>query len=525
MDDMRLALLLLLAAFFAPVSAADAPAPSFVVERFVVSGDNPLDVAATDAALAPFLGEHVGIDGLNAARDALRSALRQAGHSFLDVILPPQTLEGGVVQLELVHVELDAIDIRGNQHFSTASVRRSLPALVPGAEPRVRRLSRDLAVANQHPAKQIKLNFRASETRADAVDAAVEVVDQRPWALFTGLNNIGSKSTGYTRLAVGGQYSDVTGHDDIFTGSFTTSPDNADDVQQYGAFYQLPLYALHGWLTAFYVKSDVDVGNVQDLFDISGSGDFIGINFRYDLIGVGRYHHSITAGLQDRLYDTAIGNALTGQQLAAFSTKVRSRPFSLRYDGGYNWTATSLDFYVDFTQNMSFGGHNRLSDYQAVQLGSDPGWKVMRFGALVTQRLPRGFLGVGKVTGQYTTEPLLPGEQIGFGGDRSVRGFEQRTISGDKGVQFNFEVWTPAIERLYGVRFLAFFDAAHKVLEQPGVGQRPNDTISSVGVGARWQWHDQLAASIDYGQPLASADGEASDHGNSKVHFNLEYRY
>ena len=74
MDDMRLALLLLLAAFFAPVSAADAPAPSFVVERFVVSGDNPLDVAATDAALAPFLGEHVGIDGLNAARDALVAA-------------------------------------------------------------------------------------------------------------------------------------------------------------------------------------------------------------------------------------------------------------------------------------------------------------------------------------------------------------------------------------------------------------------------------------------------------------------
>ncbi|MGE0482660.1 MAG: ShlB/FhaC/HecB family hemolysin secretion/activation protein [Gammaproteobacteria bacterium] len=525
MDHMRLALFFLLAACFAPGRAAEIPAPSFVVEQFVVSGDNPLAPAATDAALAPFLGEHVGIEGLYAARDALRSALRQAGHGFLDVVVPPQTLDGGVVRLDVVGVELDVADVRGNRHFSTDSVHRSLPALVPGAAPQVRALSRDLAVANQHPAKKLKLNFRPSETRADAVDALVDVTDKRPWALFAGLNNIGNKSTGYTRLAVGGQYSDVTGHDDVFTGSFTTSPDNADDVQQYGAFYQLPLYALHGWLTAFYVKSDVDVGNVQDAFDISGAGDFVGLSFRYELVGVGRYHHSFTAGVQDRLFDTATNSAFDGTPFLPTTYKVRSRPLSLRYDGGYNWAATSFDFYVDLTQNLSFGGHNRQVDYDKARLRSDPGWKVLRIGALVTQRLPRGFLGVGKMTGQYATEPLLPGEQIGFGGDRSVRGFEQRTIAGDKGVQFNLEVWTPPVERLYGVRFLGFFDAAHKVTELPTVGQRPNDTISSIGIGARWQWREELVASLDYGQPLANADGEAADRGNSKIHFNLEYRY
>jgi hemolysin activation/secretion protein len=201
---MRLALLLLLSVCRAQVPAAEVPEPAFRVEQFEVSGDNPLDPAATDAALAPFLGEHVGIEGLYAARDALRSALRQAGHSFLDVVVPPQTLEGGAVRLDVVSVALDGVVIRGNQHFSTDSVRRSLPALVPGVTPQVRALSRDLAVANQHPAKKLKLNFRASEERADAVDAAVDVTDRRPWSLFAGLNNIGNKATGYTRMAVGG---------------------------------------------------------------------------------------------------------------------------------------------------------------------------------------------------------------------------------------------------------------------------------------------------------------------------------
>ena len=37
--------------------------------------------------------------------------------------------------------------------------------------------------------------------------------------------------------------------------------------------------------------------------DVSGSGDFLGVSFRHELVGVGRYRHSITAGIQDRLFD------------------------------------------------------------------------------------------------------------------------------------------------------------------------------------------------------------------------------
>ncbi|MEX2482254.1 MAG: ShlB/FhaC/HecB family hemolysin secretion/activation protein, partial [Gammaproteobacteria bacterium] len=511
--------------FSAAPLAQDAPPLSFSVERFTVAGDNPLDTLATDEILAPFTGEHAGMEGLLAARDALEQALRSAGYSFRRVILPPQTLSGGVVTLEVQSTTLGEVSITGNQHFSTESVARSLPGLVAGSTPDIRRTSRALHVANQHPAKQLKLNFRASEAEPDAIDAVVAVVDDKPWAVFAGLNNIGNEATGDLRLTVGGQYSNVTGHDDVFTGSFTTAPDNADDVQQYGAFYQVPVYALSGWLTAFYVKSDVDVGNVQNLFDISGSGDFIGINFKHDLIGIGRYRHSLSVGLQDRLFDTAIASAVTGLPFPTLSTQVRTRPWTLRYDGGYNWTATSLDFYVDFTQNLSFGGHNRESSYRAVRAPADPSWYVMRFGSLVTQRLPKAFLAVGKLTGQWTRDALIPGEQLGFGGDRSVRGFEQRTIAADRGLQLNVEIWTPPIPELYGVRFLTFFDAAHKVLVDALPGQKPNDTISSVGVGARWQWRDQLVATLDYGSPIASAGGEAADSGTSKVHFNLEYRY
>ena len=89
----------------------------------------------------------------------------------------------------------------------------------------------------------------------------------------------------------------------------------------------------------------------------------------------------------------------------------------------------------------------------------------------------------------------------------------------------NFEVWTPPLEQLLNTRLLGFVDVGHKALVDPVVGQRQNDTISSIGVGARWQWRNQVSLSVDYGLPLAGADGEASDRGNSKWHLDLLYRY
>ena len=75
-----LALLAVLAAGLVPApAAAQTPVVRFQVERFVVEGDNPLPESQTRAVLAPFTGEHAGVDGLLAAADALERAIEEAG--------------------------------------------------------------------------------------------------------------------------------------------------------------------------------------------------------------------------------------------------------------------------------------------------------------------------------------------------------------------------------------------------------------------------------------------------------------
>ena len=514
------------------VYAQEPPPISIKVEHFDVVGDNPLSAAVTEQTLQPFLGEYSELAGLMAAVDALEQALRVAGHSFHRVSIAP-TPEGSpptTVTLKVLTFGLGKVTVRGNQFFSDQSVRNSLPVLTAGTVPATRELSRQLAVANQHPRKRVAVNYRNSQ-EPDKLDAVAQVQDQRPWSLFANLNNIGNDETGNSRLLFGGQHANITGHDDVATASITLSPDNADDVFQFGAFYQLPVYSLRGWLSAFYVKSDVDVGNVQDNFDVSGAGHFTGVSFKHQLLGFGGYRHSATVGVQDRLFDTAISSVATGNFLAGISSKVRTRPISLRYDGGYLFqqTRTSVDFFIDVSKNLDFGGHVNDADYAPFRRGSpnapEPSFEVVRFGLLSTQQLPRGYSAVFRLNGQYTGEALIPGEQFGVGGERSVRGFEERTIAGDSGLVGNLELWTPPLAELYGLRLLGFLDAGHKEINDPVAGQRPHDTISSIGVGARWQWQNQLQVALDYGQPIAGGDGEASDRGNSKWHVSLSYRY
>lgn len=129
------------------------------------------------------------------------------------------------------------------------------------------------------------------------------------------------------------------------------------------------------------------------------------------------------------------------------------------------------------------------------------------------------------MSGQYANVRLIPGEQFGLGGSRSVRGFEERTVSGDDALQLNFELWSPPVRMLKGTSFLAFADVGHKHVEDFVEPQRRSDTLSSVGIGARWQWRDKFMLVLDYGKTLAEADGEAADRGNVKWHLDMQYRF
>ncbi len=498
------------------------PEVRFTVSRFVVEGDNPLPEQATQAALARYAGEYSGLDGLLAAADALEQALVEAGHTFHRVSLPPQTLDGGQVTLKVVQFRLGKVHVEGNRHFGADRVVASVPTLVPGTAPNTTDIARSVAVANRHPAREVTVNLRQGEA-PDAVDAVMRVQDRRPWTVFALLNNTGSPDTGRSRVSLGAQHADLFGLDHVLTASATSSPQDFSGVRQYGVSYQLPLYALSGWLSLSWVRSDVDIGQVAQIADISGSGTFWSATFRQELPRRGALRLAWSVSVQDRDFDNKV-NFLPPLSVAG-GNQVRSRPLALRLDGEHVRKGGSARAYVAFAHNLPGGGHNHERAYAAARAGAKRSWNALRFGASAAQALGGSWEARARIDGQWAGETLIPGEQFGLGGATSVRGFEERAVAGDNGVAASLEVWTPAIRPLAGLRLLGFVDAGIKDLERPAAGEEARDTLLSAGVGARWQWKDSLSASLDYARVLDQARGASSDAGNSRWHLSVLYRY
>ena len=189
--------------------------------------------------------------------------MREHGYSFHRVIVPAQRPADGVIKLQVLQFRIAEVTVAGNQHFSNENVLRSVPALQAGKTPDLRELSRDLSLANEHPAKRLTINIKESRT-PDALDAEVRVIDvpsQQTFIALTGgtrdADNTINQNTGYTRLTLGHQQSNLFDLDHALTMTYTTSPDHIEDVQQIGVFYWLPLYGYNTALRAFWTRSPV----------------------------------------------------------------------------------------------------------------------------------------------------------------------------------------------------------------------------------------------------------------------------
>lgn len=513
------------AALLLGTAAYSADTPLLEVRRFVVEGENPLSEAETQSLLRPYLGPHESLATLEAAATALQDAIRDRGHSFHRVIVPAQQPAAGELTLRVLPFKLDQIKVTGNKFFSAENVLRSVPGLKPGRSPNVGLLAQQISLANEHASKRLTLQVKEG-TKADAVDAELRVVDAAPSQFFISLtggsrdfDNTLNKNTGYARVTVGYQHSNLFDRDHTATLAYTTSPEHLDRVKQFGVFYTVPFYGYHTMLTAFYTYSDVDSGSVGlggQSFDVSGSGEFYGARLTYLLPRFRDLIHNVSVGVEDRFFESNV--SFLGTPLP--TSAVGSRPITFRYGGRIERDQAAAAGYVEYVYNLGGGRASDDARYAAARPGAERDFNAYRFGLDGSYTLARWNLSA-RYRGQYTTEALIPGEQFGIAGSNAVRGFREREITGDKGHYVNLEVHAPPT--FAEIVPIAFYDFGHRSFVVPVIGQSSQENIASAGAGIRWRFHG-VDLNLTYAHVLnGAAGGTPRDH--DKLHFSAFYRF
>jgi hemolysin activation/secretion protein len=505
-------------------AAAAAQAPDvirFDIDRFDVRGNTLLPQAEVTRLLAPHAGRQRDFGDVQRALEALNAAYQAAGYKLVTVELPEQELERGVVQLNVVATVIGRIRVEGNRHFDAANLRRSLPQLRAGETPHMDRLSANLKLANDNPAKKVTMKLQSGQQEAQA-DVLLDVADENPWSALLNADNSGSGSTGKTQVGVVLQHANLFGRDHVASLQYTTSAEEPGRVKVYGLGYHVPLYALGDALDLYASYSNIDSGIVTAgilNLAVSGKGAVAGARYTHNLARRGDYESRLQYGVDYKAFKNSV--LLLGAELG---NDVTVHPLSVAYSG--NWTLPKGDAGVAATllRNVPGGSRGGQADFTRARSGARDDYTILRLSGSYSRALPAEWLLRAVANAQLTNDALIPGEQFGAGGAASVRGFAEREVSNDAGVNANLELYTPNLcgQQRWNCRVLAFVDAAHARRNHALAGELEKLSISSAGLGLRLAMASNLNLQLDYGRVLS---GGAVQRDGGRLHLRLGLAY
>jgi hemolysin activation/secretion protein len=177
---------------------------------------------------------------------------------------------------------------------------------------------------------------------------------------------------------------------------------------------------------------------------------------------------------------------------------------------------------------VSGGEQGGSDDFARARSGARAAYNLLRFGASLAYALPRDWQTRFNLSGQWTRDALIPGEQFGAGGASSVRGFNEREVADDRGYGVNAELYTPELCEKAGLdgfkcRALAFYDAAHLSRVKALPGETASSSIASIGVGMRVALDKRLSLQADVGRVTDA--GGLKKNGDTKLSFALAVSY
>ena len=132
----------------------------------------------------------------------------------------------------------------------------------------------------------------------------------------------------------------------------------------------------------------------------------------------------------------------------------------------------------------------------------------------------------------WSSQSLLPSEQLGIGGYDSVRGYEERQFNADTGIVASLEFRSPAFPVFSSKKsskandsllFLGFIDYGYGRNHTPPFPGQKHQFLASIGPGLRYQAANSISVRCDWGIRLHNRAGFPG--GTNLFHFGAVASY
>lgn len=488
---------------------------TITVEKFNVVGSTVFSPEQLAKVLAPYTNRPISFAELFQARAAVTQLYFDNGYITSGAYIPPQALEGKVVQIQVLEGGLEDIKITGTRSLNPNYVR-SRVALGTNKPLNRDRLLEALQLLQLNPLiANISAELSAG-TRPGQSLLEIRVLEAQTSTFQFALDNGRSPAVGSFRRRIQANEANLLGQGDSISLAYT----NTDGSSSVDASYSYPLNPRNGTLSVAYGTTSSNVIEPPfDLLDINSESRYYELSFRQPIIQSASQEFAIGLSANRRESETSLLN--------------ESFPLSIGADERGRTRISALRFFQDWTQrdtrqviaarsqfNLGVGAFDATinqdqPDSRFLSWQGQAQW--VRLLAPDTLLLVRGDV-------QLSTTSLVPLEQFSLGGLQSVRGYRQDLLLADNGAFASAEVRLPVLrvpEWRAVLQVAPFVDLGTSW--NTGRSAPDPSTLASLGLGLVWQQSDRFTARIDYGIPLVSVSSTERTWQENGIYFSVFY--
>jgi hemolysin activation/secretion protein len=473
---------------------ASAPFP---VKSIELSGNTTFDTPTLHALVAEAEGKDLTLSQLGEVAARITDYYRSHGYSLARAVIPAQTIQAGVVQIQIIEARYGRITLVNHSGVRDSLLQAMLSPLQAGQAVGQRRLDHALLLLSDVPGVSIVTTVRPGE-KVGTSDLLVDATATSPLTGSVLFDGYGNRYTGHSRL--GGTVTFVNPlHDG---GVLSLSALSSGSDMNYGSLSYDSLLNREGTrIGGSYSGLHYKLGDTLESLHGHGTAQVASLWAKQALVrdddvnvyGQLQYDHK---QLDDHL-DTA--SIRTDRHLDDFTASLAGDRRDSVLSGGittwnFGWTLGRVGF-NDANAGM-------IDAATAKSRGHFSKWTANFF--RLQSLSPRDALYL-TVSGQWANSNLDPAEKMVAGGPHTVRAYDTGIESGDTGILASAEFRHQLGQTQYAeFQAVAFIDSERVTVNHTTwIAGTNGVTLSGTGLGLNWvgksQWNGRVYVAAPIG--------------------------
>jgi hemolysin activation/secretion protein len=488
---------------------------TIVVKQFKVTGSTVFSPDDFARVTAPFTNRPISIAELFQARSAVTQLYLDKGYITSGAYVPPQRLQGGVVEIQVVEGGLEDIKVTGLRRLNSNYVRSRLA--IATAKPLNRnRLLEALQLLQLNPLIQsVSAELSAGSSPGESL-LEVRVAEAKTFDAQVLLDNGRSPSVGTFRRQLQLSEANLLGLGDRLVGAYT----NTDGSNTWDFGYTLPINPRNGTISFNAgISNNTVIEKPFDILDIESDSRYLELTLRQPLVQTPTHEFAIGVTATQRQSKATLLDGEIPFPAPGADNEGRTRLTALRFFQEATWRSSQE---VVALRSQFSVGINALNATIAPD-PPDSQFFAWRGQAQWVRLLAPETLFLVRADLQLADRALLSFEQFALGGQDSVRGYRQDALLTDDGAFASAEVRIPVLRlpKIDGLLQVVPFVDFGTGWNLSGRSDPDPQTLVSLGVGLRFQLSDRLTARLDWGIPLISFPGEKNTWQENGLYFSI----